>query len=152
MKTLQSLRPHSGAKRPKKRVGRGPGSGHGKTACRGEKGQRSRSGGGVRPGFEGGQMPLFRRVPKRGFKNPFREELGILNVGDLARVAHGGTVDIALAKEKGRVRKRVAMLKILGHGDLEAALTVRAHVVSEGARKKIEEAGGRIELVGHKGA
>jgi large subunit ribosomal protein L15 len=147
MITLNSLRPAPGSKQPRKRVGRGQGSGHGKTACRGEKGQRSRSGGGVSAGFLGGQMPLYRQLPKRGFKNPFGKVYGVLNVGDLAKIGREGVVDIAVAKSKGLVRKRHSLLKILGGGEIAQAVTVRAHAASVAAVKKIEAAGGKVELI-----
>jgi len=149
---LDSLYPFEGSKHNKKRVGRGEGSGHGKTSCRGQKGQNSRSGGGVRPGFEGGQMPLFRRLPKRGFKNPFRKEYGILNVKDLDKIAEDGVVDINIAKSKGRVSKKLTLLKILGEGEISAAITVRVHAISKSAKDKIESAGGKVEIIPPKGA
>jgi len=149
---LDSLYPFEGSKHKRKRVGRGEGSGHGKTACRGQKGQNSRSGGGVRPGFEGGQMPLFRRLPKRGFKNPFRKEYGILNVKDLDKIAEDGVVDIEIAKKKGRVPKKLNLLKILGDGEISTAITVKAHAISKSAQEKIESAGGKVEILSPKGA
>ena len=151
MITLDSLRPHPGSRRTKKRVGRGPGSGHGKTACRGQNGQKSRSGGSIRPGFEGGQMPLYRKLPKRGFKNRFRKVYGVLNIGDLAKIGHEGVVDIAFLKARGLIRKRYHLLKILGDGEIRQPLTVRAHAVSETARNKIETTGGRIEIIKERG-
>ncbi len=147
MITLDALRPDPGSTRRKKRVGRGPGSGHGKTACRGENGQKSRSGGNIRPGFEGGQMPLYRKLPKRGFKNPFRKVYGVLNVGSLAELRHEGIVDITVLKALGLVRKRNQFLKILGDGEIQRPLTVRAHAVSKTARNKIETAGGQVEII-----
>jgi large subunit ribosomal protein L15 len=151
MITLNSLKPHSRSKRGKKRIGRGSGSGHGKTACRGQSGQRSRTGVSIRPGFEGGQMPLYRKLPKRGFKNRFRKVYGVLNVGDLAKIMREGVVDLASLKALGMVRKRYHLLKILGDGEIERPLTVRAHAVSETARNKIETAGGRIEIITGRG-
>jgi large subunit ribosomal protein L15 len=151
MITLDSLGPHPGSKCGKKRIGRGPGSGHGKTACRGQKGQRSRSGSGIRPGFEGGQMPLYRKLPKRGFKNRFRKVYGVLNIGDLAKIRHEGVVDIAFLKALGLIRKRYHLLKILGDGEIQQPLTVRAHAVSKTARNKIETTGGRIEIITEQG-
>jgi large subunit ribosomal protein L15 len=147
MITLDSLGPHPGSKRGRKRIGRGPGSGHGKTACRGQKGQRSRSGASIRPGFEGGQMPLYRKLPKRGFKNRFRKVCGVLNISDLANVRHEGVVDLAFLKALGLVRKRHHFLKILGDGEIQQPVMVRAHAVSETAKNKIETAGGRIEII-----
>jgi len=146
---LDDLRPAAGAKKRRKRVGRGPGSGHGKTSTKGHKGQKARSGGGTSPGFEGGQMPLYRRLPKRGFTPPGgRTEYAVVNVKSLATFAAGaavdpqGLVDAGLIKNSGRAR-----VKILGNGDVPHALTVKAHAVSGAARSKIEAAGGRIELL-----
>ncbi len=146
MITLDMLKPHEGAKKKKKRVGRGPGSGHGKTACRGHKGQRSRSGGGVPPGFEGGQMPLYRQLPKRGFKNPFRKVYGVVNVKDLSRLDQD-QVDLETLQSRGMVAKRFKLLKVLGEGSIDRPVTVKAHAVSKTAREKIEAVGGRIELI-----
>jgi len=151
MITLDSLRPDPGSKRRKKRVGRGPGSGHGKTACRGENGQKSRSGGNIRPGFEGGQMPLYRKLPKRGFKNRFRKVYGVLNIGNLAEIRHEGVVDLAVLKAMGLVGKRNHLLKILGDGEIQRPVTVRAHSISKTAKNKIETAGGRVEIVSDRG-
>ena len=149
---LEDLRPAAGAKKRRKRVGRGPGSGHGKTSTKGHKGQRARAGGGKAGGFEGGQMPLYRRLPKRGFTPPGgKTEYAIVNVKSLAAFAAGGAVDpeglveAGLIKNSGRAR-----VKILGNGDVPHALTVKAHAVSGSARSKIEAAGGRIELLGQK--
>jgi large subunit ribosomal protein L15 len=151
MITLDSLKPHSGSRHGKKRVGRGPGSGYGKTSCRGEKGQRSRSGASIHPRFEGGQMPLYRKLPKRGFKNHFKKVYGVLNVGDLSKSVSEDVVDITSLKELGLVPKRYRLLKILGDGEIKKPLTVRAHAVSETAKKKIETAGGRIEIIKSRG-
>jgi large subunit ribosomal protein L15 len=143
---VQDLRPSSGATRPRKRVGRGPGSGHGKTAGRGPKGQKSRSGYRHQRGFEGGQMPLHRRVPKRGFTNIFRVEYDVVNLSDLDRFDAGDSVTPQeLAKRRlAHGRRRV---KILGGGELKKALTVSAHKFSESARARIEAAGGRCEVL-----
>ena len=147
---LEDLRPAPGSVKKRKRVGRGPGSGHGKTSTKGQKGQRSRSGGGTRAGFEGGQMPLYRRLPKRGFL-PYggKTEFAIVNVGDLSdRFAAGSVVDPdALAGSRLIHKSGRASVKVLGDGDVAHALTVRAHKVSEGAKQKIEAAGGRVELL-----
>lgn len=143
---LHDLQPAKGSKKVKKRVGRGPGSGLGKTAGRGEKGQKSRSGYSQRAGFEGGQMPLIRRVPKRGFTNIFRTEYAVINVGELADLPSEGGAEVtpdSLA-DAGLVR-RGRPLKVLGDGDLGRALTVRAHAFSASARSKIEAAGGTCE-------
>ncbi|WP_363315401.1 50S ribosomal protein L15 [Thermosulfurimonas sp.] len=146
--TLANLRPFAGSKHREKRVGRGPGSGHGKTSCRGQKGQRARSGGGVPPWFEGGQMPLIRRLPKRGFKNPFRVEYAVVNVRDLARrFSAGEVVDVEALKRVGLVKGRGVRVKLLGDGEIDFALTVRVHAVSKSAKEKIEKAGGRVEII-----
>jgi large subunit ribosomal protein L15 len=139
---LHDLSPAPGSKRSRKRVGRGPGSGLGKTAGRGHKGGQSRSGHRSRPGFEGGQMPLVRRVPKRGFTNEFRVEYAVVNVGKLAGL--GATVNPQLLAEKGLVHARLPV-KILAAGDITTAVTVAAHKFSAAARAKIEAAGGRCE-------
>lgn len=126
----------------RKRIGRGPGSGHGRTATRGNKGQRNRSGDHPRPGFEGGQMPLYRKMPKRGFSNArFRTEYLVVNVGDLAAFADGATVDLAALAERG-LSRRHGRLKVLGTGELGCRLTVKAHKFSAAAKEKIEKAGG----------
>lgn len=131
----------------KKRVGRGIGSGMGKTSTRGMKGQNSRSGGGVRPGFEGGQMPLFRRIPKRGFTNIWRTDYSIVNVGDLDVFEAGQTVDKEALIEKGLVHRSVKNIKILSVGDLSKKLTVKANKFSKTAQEKIEKAGGTAEVI-----
>jgi large subunit ribosomal protein L15 len=139
---LHELSPAPGSKHPKKRVGRGPGSGNGHTAGRGEKGQKSRAGYSRRLGFEGGQMPLIRRVPKRGFKNPFRTVYTVINVGQLAELQ--GEVTPQLLVERGLVHGGLPV-KILGDGDITHAISVRAHRFSKSARSKIEAAGGTCE-------
>lgn len=144
---LNELRPVAGARKRRKRVGRGPGSGHGKTACRGHKGQNSRSGGGVRPGFEGGQMPLHRRTPKRGFTNIFKKRFAIVNVEDLNRFDANSLVDPAALKEKGIIRKVYDGVKVLGTGEIQIPLTVRVHRISSSAAMKIEKAAGRVEVI-----
>jgi large subunit ribosomal protein L15 len=141
------LAPAAGAKKRVKRVGRGVGSGHGKTSCRGGKGQTARSGGSIRPGFEGGQMPLQRRLPKRGFHNPFRTAYEVVNVGQLEAFAAGGEVDPAALRARRLVRRGNAPVKVLAEGELTHGLTVRAHAVSAAARRKIEAAGGRVDLI-----
>lgn len=147
-KPLSQLKPPRGAVKKKRRVGRGPGSGLGKTAGRGHKGQGSRSGGGVAPGFEGGQMPLQRRLPKRGFHNLFRKKYEIINVGDLERYAVDGEISLELLQQQRKAPKNVgAGLKVLGNGDINAALTVKAHRFSQSARQKIEAAGGKAEVI-----
>ena len=144
---IDELGPRSGARRPKKRVGRGNGSGHGKTACRGEKGQRSRSGGPKGPGFEGGQMPLMRLIPKRGFKNIFREEYSEVNLRDLARIADASTIGPEQLFDFGVVKKLGAGIKGLGHGEIGRPVVVQAHRFSRSAVQKIEAAGGRAEVI-----
>jgi large subunit ribosomal protein L15 len=144
---LSELRPLSGSRRRRKRLGRGPGSGHGKTACRGHKGQNSRSGGGVRPGFEGGQMPLQRRTPKRGFTNIFKKRFAIVNVEDLNRFDPNSLVDPAALKERGIIGKFHDGVKVLGNGDIQVPLTVRAHKISSSAARKIEKAEGKVEVI-----
>ena len=141
------LAPAPGAKKRVKRVGRGVGSGHGKTSCRGGKGQTARSGGSIAPGFEGGQMPLQRRLPKRGFHNPFRTAYEVINVGQLEAFEAGAEVTPEALRAKRLLRRGSAPLKILGEGTLTRALTVRAQAVSAAARQKIEAAGGRVEIV-----
>lgn len=147
---LHNLRPNEGATKKKKRVGRGPGSGRGKTATRGQKGQKARTGHhGARVGFEGGQMPMQRRLPKRGFKNPFRVEAHAVNVADLERrFDAGATVDIAALRAVGLVPKKADVIKILGSGELTKSLKVEAHRFSKSAAQKIEGAGGSAVVLG----
>ena len=144
---IHELSPADGSKRKRKRVGRGPGSGHGKTACRGHKGQKSRSGGGVRPGFEGGQMPLQRRLPKRGFTNAFKKEYSIVNLKDLERFKENPQVDADALREAGLVNKIKDGIKVLGNGDITFPLSVKAQKVSRTAKAKIEAAGGSVEII-----
>ncbi len=143
---LHELSPAPGSKKVRKRIGRGAGSGTGKTAGKGHKGQNARSGGGVRPGFEGGQMPLQRRVPKRGFNNIFATRYAIVNVGDLDRFEDGSTVDVKLLKNAGLIKKEYDGLKILGNGELKKKLTVIATKFSGSAKEKIENLGGKAEV------
>lgn len=144
---LSELRPPEGARKKKKRLGRGEGSGHGGTSTKGHKGYKARSGGYPSPGYEGGQMPLQRRLPKRGFKNPFRREYNIINVQDLTRFPPGATVDLVALRELGMVKQVRFGLKILGEGEIAHPLTVRAHRFSLAAKNKIEAAGGRAEVI-----
>ena len=145
---IHELSPHPKAKRPAKRLGRGMGSGLGKTSGKGQKGQWSRSGGGVRAGFEGGQMPLHRRLPKRGFTNNFRKSYSCVNVGVLNTFKAGTVVTSELLMEKGILSKIEAYgLKILGNGELTVALTVKAAVFTKGAQEKITKAGGKAEQI-----
>lgn len=143
---LHEMTPPAGAKREAKRVGRGIGSGHGKTSTRGHKGQWARSGGGVRPGFEGGQMPLTRRLPKRGFTNIFAKEYAVVNVEMLNQLPEGSVVTAQSLKDAGIIKKVGCGLKVLGRGELTQKLTVCAAKVSAGAREKIEAAGGSVEV------
>ena len=142
---LNELSPAEGSVKARKRLGRGVGSGWGKTSGRGTKGFKSRSGGNVRPGFEGGQMPIHRRLPKRGFTNIFRKQFAILNVIDLARFEDGQVVDEAALVEVGLVKGRRDGIKILGNGEITMKLTIKACLVSKSAREKIEAAGGTVE-------
>jgi large subunit ribosomal protein L15 len=149
---LHNLKPAKGATHKKKRVGRGPGSGHGKTACRGNEGQRSRSGHSMAPGFEGGQMPLHRRLPKRGFTNIFRREYAVINLDQLNIFKAGTTVTPEELVRRGLVKRSVNGIKILAEGELKAALIVRAHKFSSNAAKKIQAAGGTVEVIGGSGS
>lgn len=144
---LSNLRPAPGSKKKRKRVGRGDGSGHGKTSCRGHKGQGARTGGGTRPGFEGGQMPLKRRIPKRGFHNPFKTRSAIVNLGQLEIFASGSEVTPELLLERGLVRGKEERIKILGDGPLSKPLVVKAHGFSSKAKERIEAIGGKVELI-----
>ena len=144
---LHELQPVEGSKHYKKRVGRGTGSGMGKTATRGHKGQNARSGGGVRPGFEGGQTPLFKRLPKRGFTNINRIDYAVINVEDLNCFEAGSVVDTAALKAKGLINKEYEGVKVLGDGELNVALTVKAKKFSKSASEKISAAGGTIEVL-----
>lgn len=144
---LHELVAAEGARHSRKRVGRGTGSGHGKTSCRGHKGQNSRSGGGVRPGFEGGQTPLFKRLPKRGFTNVNRKDYAVVNVEDLNVFEKDSVVTIENLQEKGLVKKVYDGVKVLGAGKLEVALTVKANKFSKAAEEAITSAGGKIEVI-----
>jgi large subunit ribosomal protein L15 len=144
---LHELKPVEGSRKAQKRVGRGTGSGLGKTAGRGENGQNSRSGGGKRPGFEGGQMPLYRRLPKRGFTNIFAKQIVEVNVERLNIFENGTEVTEALLKERGVVSKTLDGVKILGNGELTKALTVKVSRFSKSAQEKIEAAGGKVEVI-----
>ena len=145
---LHELEKNIGAKQERKRVGRGSGSGLGKTSGKGQKGQNSRSGGGVRASFEGGQIPLYRRLPKRGFSNfEFKTTYATVNVGDLNRFEDGTLVTPALLKEVGLANKELDGIKILGNGSLEKKLTIQAHKFSRSALEKIEASGSKIEVI-----
>jgi large subunit ribosomal protein L15 len=143
---IHDLSPVEGSRKARKRIARGPGSGHGKTACRGQKGQKSRSGSGTKPGFEGGQMPLQRRLPKRGFKNRFRVEYRAVNIKDLARFEARESIGPDDLLGAGLVDKN-ERVKLLGQGDIARPVTVKVHRVSRSARSKIEASGGRVELI-----
>ena len=144
---LGNLKVPKGAKKRKKIVGRGDGSGHGKTACRGNKGQRSRSGGGVRRGFEGGQMPLYRRVPKRGFTSRSKENISVINIEKLNCFKDGSVVNLESLMEKGMLKSQNVLAKILGMGELKKKLKVRAHSFSKSATQKIIDAGGTTGVI-----
>jgi len=143
---LHDLAPAPGSRKNRKRKGRGVGSGLGKTAGRGTKGHKARSGGGVRPGFEGGQMPLHRRLPKRGFKNVFQTPVEIINVRDLNRFASGSVIDQEALFSAGLVTRRARQVKVLGQGDIQVPLTLKVTAASKSAREKIEAAGGSVEV------
>lgn len=148
---LHELQPSDNSKKNRKRVGRGPGSGHGKTSCKGHKGQNARSGGGVRPGFEGGQMPLHRRLPKRGFKNyPFRKVYSIVNLSDLEMFEGVNDITPQLMIERGLVKKGNRGIKILAKGELKKEYTITADKFSKSAVEKIEAAGGKTVVIGSK--
>lgn len=145
---LSELRPAPGSKKNRKRVGRGTGSRHGKTSTRGSNGQNSRSGGGVRPGFEGGQLPIQRRVPKRGFSNArYKTEYAVVNISDLELFETGSVVSIATLREAGLVKALKDGVKILGNGELSRSLTVQVNAFSKSAEEKITAAGGKAEVV-----
>lgn len=144
---LHELAPAAGSTQVAKRKGRGIGSGNGKTAGKGHKGQNARSGGGVRPGFEGGQNPLYRRLPKRGFNNPFRTEYAIVNIEDLNSFAAGTEVTPEVLLKQGIVKNPLAGIKILGNGEINVALTVKAKKFSQSAVEKIQAAGGKTEVI-----
>jgi large subunit ribosomal protein L15 len=143
---LSDLSPAPGSRKKRKRVGRGPGSGHGKTSCRGHKGQKSRSGGGTKPGFEGGQMPLQRRLPKRGFTNIFQKEYAIINIADLEKLEQTEITPEVLV-EQGMIKKVMDGIKVLGNGEISKAVTVKAHAFSASAKEKIVKAQGKAEIL-----
>ena len=144
---LHEISPAAGSVTPAWRKGRGTGSGNGKTAGKGHKGQNARSGGGVRPGFEGGQIPLYRKLPKRGFHNKFAKNYAIVNVSALNVFEDGATVNLAALMEKGIIRNAYDGLKVLGNGEIAKKLTVEASVFSATAKEKIEAAGGKTEVI-----
>ncbi len=142
---LHDLSPEKGARKNRKKVGRGPGSGMGKTSTRGHKGLKARSGGSVRPGFEGGQMPLYRRLPKRGFFNVFKTKIAVLNIKDLDRFEDGTTIDTDALRDSGMVKGRFDSVKILGTGEITKKFVFKNILISKTAKEKIETAGGSIE-------
>lgn len=145
---LHTMKPAEGATFTAKRVGRGTSSGNGKTSGKGHKGQNARSGGGVRQGFEGGQLPLFRRLPKRGFKNAmFKTEYAVINLSDLNKFEDGAVVTPELLKEMGLVKKQLDGIKVLGNGKLDKKLVVKAHKFSNVAKEQIEKLGGKAEVI-----
>ncbi len=144
---IHDLSPAKGSKKRRKRVGRGPGSGHGKTSCRGHKGQNSRSGGGAPPGFEGGQMPLHRRLPKRGFTNIFKKHYSLIHIRDLNRFTPDSTLNVEALANAGLVKRIKDGVKLLGDGEISHPLVIKVHKVSKTAREKIENAGGKVEIV-----
>ncbi len=143
---LSDLSPKQGSNKKKKRVGRGIGSGHGKTSCRGHKGQKARTGGGTRVGFEGGQMPLYRRLPKRGFTNIFRKDYAVVNLKDLDKLSES-VVTPEVILEKGLIKDTKGGIKILGEGEIKKPITVKAHAFSASAKDKIIKAGGIAEVI-----
>ena len=144
---LNEMKYNDGARKEIKRLGRGQGSGQGKTAGKGHKGQNARSGGGVAIGFEGGQTPFFKRVPKRGFTNMNRLEYAVINLSDLNRFEEGATVTPELLKEAGLVKKQLDGIKVLANGNLEKKVNVKCHKISETAKAAIEKAGGTVEVI-----
>jgi large subunit ribosomal protein L15 len=144
---LHELQPAKGATKDRKRKGRGVGSGGGKTAGRGSKGQKARSGAGIRPGWEGGQMPLHRRLPKRGFTNIFKKEIAVINVGDLERFDSGMVVDRATLVRSGLLKGNYDGVKLLGQGEINIPLTIKLDAISRSAKGKIEAAGGSVEII-----
>ncbi len=144
---LNELSPAKGSRKAPRRLGRGVGSGSGKTAGRGTKGYNSRSGGGVRPGYEGGQMPLHRRLPKRGFANIFRKNIAVINIRDLKRFDEGSVVDEAALVQSGLVSGKRDGIKLLGHGEIDYALDIKLSHISKSARGKVEAAGGKVEVI-----
>ena len=144
---LNDLSPMKGSVKKRKRVGRGPGSGHGKTSCRGHKGQKARSGARIRPGFEGGQMPLQRRLPKRGFTNIFKKEYELINIRDLKGFGPDTILDINVLKNAGLIKGEKNGVKLLSVGEISHPLAIKIHKVSKKAREKVEAAGGKVDLV-----
>jgi large subunit ribosomal protein L15 len=146
---LDELKPPKGAKKKKKRVGCGTGSGHGKTSCRGHKGQKARSGSSIPAWFEGGQMPLQRRLPKRGFHNPFHKIYQIVNVKDLSRFAAGAEVNFQSLLDAGLIKKKTVPVKLLGGGALDRPLKIEVHACGKKAKELVEKAGGEVRIIQH---
>jgi large subunit ribosomal protein L15 len=144
---LNDLSPMKGSVKKRKRVGRGPGSGHGKTSCRGHKGQKARAGARIRPGFEGGQMPLQRRLPKRGFTNIFKKEYEVINIHDLKGFGPDAILDINVLKNAGLIKGTKNGVKLLSVGEISHPLAIKIHKVSKKAREKVEAAGGKVDLI-----
>lgn len=144
---IEDLRPAEGSRKKNKRVGRGVGSGHGKTSCRGHKGQKARSGGTKGPGFEGGQMPLQRRLPKRGFKNRFKKEYAIVNLKDINRIERLDVITPEVLVERGIIKDLKDGLKVLGVGEIQRPLTIKADAFSASTRAKVTAAGGKVEII-----
>lgn len=144
---INDLSPSKGARKNRKRVGRGTGSGHGKTSCRGSKGQKSRSGGSIAPWFEGGQMPIQRRLPKRGFTNIFKKEYSLINIRDLNKFDSDTSIDFESLLEAGLINKPYDRVKLLGQGEISFPITIKVHKVSKSAKEKIEAAGGKVEVI-----
>lgn len=145
---LDNLKPDLGSKHRKKRVGRGHGSGHGKTSCKGHKGQKSRTGLDIKPVFEGGQTPIIRRIPKRGFKNIFKIYYEVVNIKDLAaKFSSGEIVDLETLRERGLIKGKNKFVKLLGEGEIDFPLTVKVHAASKSAKDKIEKAGGKVDFL-----
>lgn len=144
---LSQLKPPAGAVKKRKRIGRGDGSGHGGTSTKGHKGQKARSGGKVRRGYEGGQMPLARRLPKRGFRNVFRKEIMVVNLDQLNVFPKGAVVDAAALLESGILKKTGDAIKVLGNGSVDRPLSLKINLISRSAKEKIEAAGGSIEVI-----
>jgi large subunit ribosomal protein L15 len=144
---LNDLAPNDNSKKRKKRIGRGPGSGHGGTSCKGHKGQKARSGASIRPGFEGGQMPLHRRVPKRGFINIFKKEYDVINIKDLNRFNNISSVDINILKSSGLIKCERNLIKLLGDGEINFPIHITVHSATKTAKEKIEAVGGKLEFI-----
>jgi large subunit ribosomal protein L15 len=144
---LNDLSPSIGSKKKKKRIGRGPGSGHGGTSCKGDKGQKARSGASIRPGFEGGQMPLHRRIPKRGFCNIFKKEYEVINIKDLQRFEGTSQIDIETLKKSGLIKSERNLIKLLGDGEVTFPLNIKVHRATRAAVEKVESSGGKVEFL-----